>query len=216
MKAKNILLILQGWFILLLEAQQTTSSTTDHWYIGSIGFAASGDHACGDIESQPEYVWLSLTSNITNPGCYNLANVFAEPSCNPNEPACQVPFTNHGRENFTATANYSRASYTFAQPLDSPSTESHVNATELTLSVFDSKDCIERDYPPYQWSGCEDDIQECTDLPFSVASFHITGSENANRTGTCLVGEVQGSAPQTSVLLGAVMAMSMMVGVLVM
>lgn len=216
MRSKSIFLVLQSWFTLLLEAQQTTSAKTEHWYIGSIGFAASGDYACGDIESRPEYVWLSLTSNIANPGCYNLADVFAEPSCNPNEPTCLVPFTSHGRENFTTTANYSRAIYTLLQPLDLPGNESKVNGTELTLSVFDSRDCVERDYPPYQWSGCEDDIQECTDLPFSITSFHITGSEDANRTGTCLVGEVQGSASQTNVLSGVVMVVSVIIGLLLM
>jgi hypothetical protein len=214
MRAKTILLNPQTCFILLLGAQQTTSFNVDHWYTASIGFATPGDYACGVIESRPEQVWLSLTSNITSSGCYNLADVFTEPSCNPNEPTCLVPFTTHARENFTAAANYSRAVYTFAQPL--PHTASSVNATELTLSVFDGEDCVEREYPPYQWSGCEDDVQECTDLPFSVASFYITGSEDANRTGTCLVGEVQGSASQASVLSGVVMGVAVMIGVVLM
>lgn len=216
MRFKTILPIPQTCFILLLGAQQTTSSNTNHWYTGSIGFATPGDYACTVIESRPEQVWLSFTSNITNPGCYNLADVFAEPSCNPNEPTCLVPFTTHARENFTAAANYSRAIYTFAQPLHLSDTASNANATELTLSVFDGEDCVEREYPPYQWSGCEDDVQECTDLPFSVASFHITGSEDANMTGTCLVGEVQGSASQANVLSGVVMGVAVMIGVVLM
>lgn len=213
MKAKNILLILQSWYILQLEAQQTTASNANHWYVGSMGFAAPGDYACEDIESRPEYIWLSLTSNITNPGCFNLADIFAGSSCNPNEPTCQVPFTIQNQDNFDAAANYSRVFYTNAQPLTLPET---VNATELTLSVFDSIDCTERDHPSYQWSGCEDDIHECTDLPFNATSFYITGSEDANRTGDCLVGVVEGSSSQTCFSLGTVMAISVIVGLLVM
>ena len=78
MRAKTILLNPQTCFILLLGAQQTTSFNVDHWYTASIGFATPGDYACGVIESRPEQVWLSLTSNSTSSGCYNLADVFAD------------------------------------------------------------------------------------------------------------------------------------------
>lgn len=215
MKAQSTLLIFHSWSILLLKAQETPASHTDHWYTGSIGFAAPGEYACSDIESRPEYVWLTLTSNITNPGCHNIAEIFTEPSCNPNEPDCSVPFTTQDGENFDASANYSRVMYNYAQVWDR--TETNVNLTELTLSAFDGADCAERDYAPYQWSGCEDDIEECTDLPFNVVSFYITGSEDANRTGDCLAGVIQGSgSSRTRALVGVVFAVSVLVGVVIM
>jgi hypothetical protein len=213
MRAQHILLLLQSWSILQAQAQR---STTDHFFIATLGFAAPGDYECvPDIESRPGYVYLTPASNITNPGCFNLADVFAEPGCNPNEADCQVPFSidDSFRENFDASTNYSRVLYSFSTPFNATT----VNATELTLNVYDGADCAEVDHPPYQFSGCEDSIQECTDLPFGVASFYITGSPDANRTGECLAGVVQGGrGSRTGVLLGVVMAVSMIVSVLVM
>ncbi|GIZ44384.1 hypothetical protein CKM354_000758200 [Cercospora kikuchii] len=211
MRLSTLIIIVQTWFVLI----QGQGPNIYHWGLGSIGFATPGDYECLETESRPEYVGFSLYANITTPGCYNFAEIFVDSStsCNPNAPDCQLSFSAFGQENFSTTANYSQVDFQFLPTPENISPD--VDPVELALLVFDSEDCLEGDHAPYQWSGCENTIEkECTQLPFSVASFYITG-DDANVTGDCLSGVVRESEAESMragiVLLGSAMFVSALI-----
>ncbi|CAK1362780.1 unnamed protein product [Cercospora beticola] len=211
MRLITLIIIVQTWPVLI----QGQGPTVYHWGLGSRGFATPGNYECLQTEFRPEYVGFSLYTNITTSGCYNFAEIFINSSttCNPNAPDCRLSFSAFGQENFSTTANYSQVDFQFLPTPENISPD--VDPVELALLVFDGEDCLESDHAPYQWSGCEHTIEkECTQLPFSVASFYITG-DDANVTGDCLSGVVRESEAESMragiVLLGSAMFVSALI-----
>lgn len=70
-------------------------------------------------------------------------------------------------------------------------------ANPLTVQLFEAEDCGDsRGGQWHQWRACSEDIEECTELPYSVKSFRTFQIEEGNNS--CLIAAEEGEESKGS------------------
>lgn len=107
--------------------------------------------------------------------------------CYPGNSTCD--FRLRGNSNYNATADYSRVGF---QTGLSPGKEGSLPDTSaLTFRTYEGADCVSNaNQTWHQWS-CNTYIGDCSVLPYSVRSFSISATPEANKT-ECYVASERG------------------------
>ncbi|KFX93501.1 hypothetical protein O988_06793 [Pseudogymnoascus sp. VKM F-3808] len=123
----------------------------------------------------------------------NVAELFPASSkapslkCYPSNSTCD--FQIQGNSNYNATASYSQVG--FQTGLSPGSSGSLPDASALTFRMFEGADCAsDANHQWHQWS-CNTFISDCSTLPYSVRSFSISGTPEANKK-ECYVASERG------------------------
>ncbi|KAM0715222.1 hypothetical protein Q7P37_009687 [Cladosporium fusiforme] len=155
-------------------------------------------------------------SRAAKEACYNLGEVFAfddgngDSTCEWTNSTCPNEWSTYQRSFYNEEANNSFISVSMSHDVFEGRVDPYSDriANPLTIQLFDSEDCGETgDSQWHQWRACSEDIEECTELPYSVKSFRALQIAEGN--DSCLVAAEEGEeskGSQSFVNLAAVFA----------
>ncbi|KFY89761.1 hypothetical protein V500_05509 [Pseudogymnoascus sp. VKM F-4518 (FW-2643)] len=169
------------WRVVLTTPEQETKGISP-CHPNNAGYFANGGV---DLTVLPKF-----SSKTT---CYNVADLFTASGkaplhdCYPSNSTCD--FQLQGNSNYNATASYSRVGF---QTGLSPGKESSLPDTSaLTFRTYEGADCAsDANQTWHQWS-CNTYIGDCSVLSYSVRSFSISATPEANKT-ECYVASERG------------------------
>ncbi|OBT87461.1 hypothetical protein VE02_03586 [Pseudogymnoascus sp. 03VT05] len=168
------------WRVVITTPEQTTGITPCH--PSNNGYFVNGGL---DIT-----VLNGFSSNTT---CYNIADLFAASGktpiheCYSSNSTCDFQLRGHSKYN--ATASYSRVGFQTGVAPGKEGTKPDTNV--MTFRTFEGANCAsDASHAWHQWS-CDTYIGDCSKLPYSVRSFSISPTPEANKTG-CYVASERG------------------------
>jgi hypothetical protein len=153
---------------------------------------------CSDDDSLSRFTaGVEVRANYTE-ACYNIQDVFAwrpdnetgriDRSCHWDTDSCPNEWRYLEHYNFDPNANHSvittvLAGDSMSESLDGPT---------QVFRTFERGDCDESgDW--HQWTGCEDERDECRELPYGVRSFHVSYRSEDTRTDECVLAGERGA-----------------------
>lgn len=181
--------------MVLTTPKQTTGITTckpssnGYFVNGSLDITIfdgfSPNTACCKQPAKNYEAWIAHTL------ADNIADLFAASGntpireCYPSNSTCDFRLSDHS--NYNSTANYSRVGF---QTGIVPGKESSQPDTGvLTFRTFEGADCAsDHNHNWHQWS-CDTYIGDCSTTPYSVRSFSISATPEANKTGCYVASE---------------------------
>ncbi|OBT69250.1 hypothetical protein VE03_01963 [Pseudogymnoascus sp. 23342-1-I1] len=186
--------------ILLFSAATYAESANDSTPVWSVVLTTPEQGTKGIAPCQPNTDGYFVNGGVditVLPGfsaktsCYNIADLFTTSGkaplqeCYPSNSTCD--FQLQGHSNYNATASYSRVGF---QTGISPGKEgSEPDTSALTFRTFEGADCTtDTNQTWHQWS-CDTFIGDCSTLPYSVRSFSISETPEANKTGCFVASE---------------------------
>lgn len=176
---------------------------------------------CGRESNPPRLTaGVEIKANYTE-GCYNIDEIFSwrpenqtgrfDRSCHWDSASCPNEWRYLEQSNFNPNATNSiittiLAGDRMSEWLDGPA---------QVFRTFEYEDCDgEGDW--HQWTGCEDERDECRELPYGVKSFHVSYQDEDTRTDGCVLAGERGASESAAGVLGVNGIASLAVAAIVM
>lgn len=177
------------------------------------------DLDCSDSDNLARFAaGVEIKANYTE-GCYNIDEIFSwrpenqtgrlDRSCHWDSDSCPNEWRYLEHSNFDSNATNS----IITTVLSGDSMSEWLDGPAQTFRTFENEDCDEAgDW--HQWSGCEDERDECRELPYAVKSFHVSYSyqEEDDRADECVFAGERGASESGAGIFG-VDRMAIFVGV---
>jgi hypothetical protein len=177
---------------------------------------------CDDNRLSDFTAGIEVKANYTE-SCYNIADIFAwrdanqtagriDRSCHWDSDSCPNEWRYLDHSNFNPNATHSIVTVVLAgdrmsERLDGPA---------QVFRTFEHADCDENgDW--HQWTGCEDERDECRELPYGIRSFHVSYQSEETRADECVFAGERGEVESGSgiVNLDAMIMFAMVAGIMV-
>jgi len=135
---------------------------------------------------------VEVKANFTE-ACYNIDDVFAwrhpnqttsgrlDRSCYWDFDSCPNEWRYLDHYNFDPNATYP----IITTILSGDGLSEWLDGTAQVFRTFEREDCDESGCW-HQWTGCEDERDECRELPYGIRSFHVSYQPEGNRTDECV------------------------------
>lgn len=181
-----------------------TSSRPSHtvpglgFRITSHDFLENADLDCSDDTTLSRFTaGVQVMANYTE-ACYNIDEVLAwrpenqtgriDRSCRWDSDSC--PNEWQYRENFNFDPNATNSVITTI--LSGGDMSEWLDGPAQVFRTFEREDC-DQDGDWHQWTGCEEERDECRELPYGVRSFHVSYQSEDNRTDECVLAGERGA-----------------------
>ena len=165
-----------------------------------------GDVKCGDEDRLFRFTaGVEIKSNYTE-ACYNLDEIFAwrydnhsglnDRSCHWDSSSCPNEWRYLEGFNFDPNATNS----VITTVLSGNNMDESPDWPAQVFRTFEREGC-DQDGDWHQWTGCENERDECRELPYGVRSFHVSYQPKDSRVDECVFARERGALESGSAVL---------------